>query len=549
MRRVSGALPEGMQPWEPSLAITSTGAITHTLQAPNSPGLWYVMSEAVTPDGARARSWSVMRVEPGPWLQGPPAQSATVGEAATLWTTVHNSGPTVFSSGVRTVEEGSAKIVGASSQPLEVPAGEWRRLSWRVISPQAGAGRVGFAFMPSSDTAGMWTATVRAAAGPRTDVTYTAGVTGGERTVGVAVPSGLAAETLRLEIHASVSMLPALAAAAVSPPGNDVSSAAARLSGPASVASAYARLNAEVPESAALSAVERSMLLQQIYSAQRPDGGWGGDPTPGSSSSVRTTGEVLLALQRMNAYAPAGAQTVQPDLAAVNRALTYLSSEMARPADPVAGAAALDERAFGLYVLAAYRPVAAEVVRPMVLYAGGRENGLTPDGQAWLALALWQSGNSADALAVLNHMLKHEPAAADVTPSMLEAVLEAQRTLPTLAARPADLPDYAAAASAFARALMEARQGAGWATPGMTAHALSALSRYAVTQGDAPEGGLPALELGDRPVQTRSASGDTATVSVVLTGNELHPGMNWLRLIAPAPDRTLYYSLALTATR
>jgi hypothetical protein len=96
---------------------------------------------------------------------------------------------------------------------------------------------------------------------------------------------------------------------------------------------------------------------------------------------------------------------------------------------------------------------------------------------------------------------------------------------------------------------MEARQGAGWASPGMTANALSALARYAVARGDVPEGGMPALELGDRPVQAISASGNTATVSVVLTGNELHPGMNWLRLIAPASDRTLYYSLALTANR
>ena len=549
MRRVSGALPEGPQPWEPSLAITSTGAITHTVQAPNTPGLWYVMSEAVTPDGARARSWSVLRVEPGPWVQGPPAHSATVGEAATLWTTVHNPAPTMFSSGVRTVEQGSVRVVSGSSQPLEVPAGEWRRLNWRVLSHQGGEGQVGFAFIPSSRTAGMWTTMVRADAGPRTNVTYTAGVTSGERTVGVAVPSGLAAETVRLEIHASTSMLPALAAAAASPLGSSVSSAVARLSGPASVASAYARLNAEVPESAVLSTVERSVLLQQIYSAQRSDGGWGGTSSPDGPSSVRHTGEVLLALQRMGAYSTPGVQAVQPDFAAVNRALTYLASEMARPADPKAGAAALDEHAFGLYVLAAHRPVAPEVVRPMMVHAGGTGEGLTPDGQAWLALALWQSGNSADALAVMNHMLKHEPSAAEVTPAMLEAVLEAQRTLPALEARPTDLPDYEAAAAEYARALMEARQGAGWATPGMTAHALAALSRYAVALGDAPEGGLPALELGDRPVQASPASGNTATVSVVLTGNELHPGMNWLRLKAPAPDRTLYYSLALTATR
>ena len=450
---------------------------------------------------------------------------------------------------MRTVEEGPVRVVSGSSQPVEVPAGEWRRLSWRVLSTQGGDGRVGFAFMPSSGTGGTWTAGVRATAGDRTDVTYTAGVTSGERTVGVAVPSGLSGDAVRLEIHASVSMLPALASAALSPSGGDVSSAAARLSGPATVASAYARLNAEVPQSAALSPVERSVLLQQIYSAQRPDGGWGDDPEPTGPSSVLRTAEVLLALQRASGYAPAGGQAVQPDMAVVNRALTYLSSEMARPADPTAGAEALDERAFGLYVLAAYRPVAAEVVRPMMLFAGGQKGGLTEGGQAWLALALWQSGNSADALAVVNHMLKHEPAAAGVTPSMLEAVLEAQRTLPTLEARPTDLPDYEAAAAEYAQALMESRQGAGWATPGMTAHALSALARYAVAQGDAPEGGVPAVELGDRPVQARSASGDTATVSVVLTGTELHPGMNWLTLKAPGPERTLYYSLALTATR
>jgi hypothetical protein len=549
MRRVSGALPEGSLPWEPSLTITSTGAITHTIQAPNDPGLWYVMSEAVTPEGARARSWSVMRVEPGPWVQAPPAYSATVGEAATLWTTVHNPGSVTFSSGVRTVEQGTVRVVSGSSQPLEVPAGEWRRLNWRVLPAQGGEGGLSFGFMPSSGTAGAWPSTVRALEGPRTNVTYTAGVADGERTVGVAVPSGLAAEAVRLEIHASVSMLPALAVAAASPSGTGVASAAARLSGPASVASAYARLNAEVPGSIALSTVERSVLLQQIYSAQRPDGGWGDDPSPEGPGSVLRTSEVLLALQRMSAYAPAGTQAVQPDAAAINRALAYLASEMERPANEAAGPTALDERAFGLYVLATYRRVAPEVVRPMMLFAGGRAGGLTPDGQAWLSLALWQSGNSADALAVVNTMLKHAPAAAEVTPSMLEAVLEAQRTLPTLEARPTDLPDYEAAASEYARALMEARQGAGWVTPGMTAHALAALARYAVAQGDAPEGGLPTLELGDRPVQARPASQDTATVSVVLTGNELHPGMNWLRLRAPGTDRTLYYSLALTATR
>jgi hypothetical protein len=549
MRRVSGALPEGPQPWEPSLAITSTGAITHTLQAPASPGLWYVTAEAVTPDGQRGRSWSVMRVEPGPWLQSPPSQSAAVGEAVTLWTTIYNPGPDALSSGVRTVVEGPVKVVSGSSQPLEVPAGEWGRLSWRVVSAQAGDGRVGFAFMPSSGTAGVWAANLRTSAGPRTDVTYTAGVTTGERAVGVAVPSGLSGDSVTLEIHASVSMLPALAVAALSPSGAGVSSAAARLSGAASVGAAYVRLNAAVPQSAAQSPVERSVLLQQIYSAQRPDGGWGDDFDPAEPSSVGRTAEVLLALQRAGGYALAGAQTVQPDMAVVNRALTFLSSEMARPANPTAGSEALDERAFGLYVLAAYRPVAPEVVRPMMLYAGGQKDGLSADGQAWLALALWQSGNSADALAVVNHMLKHEPATTGVTPAMLEAVLEAQRTLPTLQARPTDLPDYAAAADRYAQALMETRQGAGWATPATTANALSALSRYAVARGDAPESGMPTVQLGDRPVQARPASGDSATVSVVLTGNELHPGMNWLTLKAPGPERTLYYSLALTATR
>jgi hypothetical protein len=389
-----------------------------------------------------------------------------------------------------------------------------------------------------------------------TNTTYTAGVLTGERNVGVAVPWDLSDDNIRLEVRASDSLLPALAGVAVdlqnsTVEGTDgVSMAAARLSVPASVASAYARLNSSLPNNVTLSSVERSLLLQQLYSAQHADGGWSYTLDAAGVSSLRKTGEVLLAFHRQSAYSGG----VAPDQAVINRALDYLSNEVDRPVgiDPITDR--LDEHAFGLYVLSLYGRESAELVRSLLAYATSDNDGhtLSPDGQAWLALALWQVGNGADAVALLDDiLLVGQGAAQPASAPLLEALVVGLQSLPAGGARSSDLPDYAASARPIVRALMEAREGAGWRTPALTADAVWALSRYTAAGGDSSQAGAdtPMLLLDDRPVQTGGLPGNFATISVVLSGAELRPGTNRLKLKAPSADQVMYYSLTLIATR
>jgi hypothetical protein len=85
----------------------------------------------------------------------------------------------------------------------------------------------------------------------------------------------------------------------------------------------------------------------------------------------------------------------------------------------------------------------------------------------------------------------------------------------------------------------------------MTADAVWALSRYAAVEGDAPQSsvGTPTLVLGDHQLQAAGLPGNPGTLSVVLSGAELRPGTNRLKLKAASADQTMYYSLTLIATR
>jgi hypothetical protein len=562
LRRVSGDVSpavSGSQDWKPGLSLSPNGTLNTTLQAPNTPGLWYVMAQAATPEGNNTVNWSVVRVMPGPWIQLPPAGEAVAGEPHPFSVVVHNPTADSLITGIRTSAQGDFQVEDAGSQPVDVAAGSWKRIDWRVLSGKPGAGSVAFSFMPSSGASGSWALDLRSLANPRTDTTYTSGMLDGERSVGVAVPWGLSDDSVRLEVRVSNALLPALAGIVTDlrsvttvAATDGVSAAAARLSAPASVAGAYAHLNSTLPSGLALSGVERSLLMQQIYSAQHADGGWGYTLDGTGASSVRKTAEMLLAFHRMSTYA--GGDALTPDQGVISRATAYLSSEIGRPLNANADADALDERAFGFYVLSLFGTVSAEPVRAMLAYAASDlgERGLSIDGQAWLALALWQVGNGADAVALLDQLLLSEQSTSGpVSAPLLDALVAGLQSLPASAMRSSDLPDYDAYANRCAHALMEARRGAGWDSTSATSDAVWALSRYATAEGAVPLGsaGAPTLTLGDRQVQAAPLPGNPGTLSVVLSGAELRPGTNWLKLKSSSTGQAIYYSLTLIATR
>jgi hypothetical protein len=399
---------------------------------------------------------------------------------------------------------------------------------------------------------------VLASGNPSVETTYASGLVSGERTIGVQVPSGLPDQGVQLEVRVSTALLPALAdiasglSAGAAPAGSGAGSAAARLSAAASVASAYRNARSNLAAQVELSAIERSLLLQQIYSAQRPDGSWGS--TPSGPSGISETAQVLLALRRQS-FAESGSSTHLPvDTSVVNRGLAYLSAQIARPLGDAPTAASLDERAYGCYVLALYGNLSPELARPMIAYVSpsAEEAGLSPVGQAWLALALWQLGNTEDALALVDRLLLAPPEVQIAASApLLEALIAVGSSLGEPGAQ--DLAEYESAARTYARVLMESRRGVGWSTPSATADALWALSRYAVLQGEEPERSAPVITLNDRTVASSpSAAGspdNPASISVVLSDDALHPGTNWLKLKAPISGQSLYYSLTLRATR
>ncbi|HYO48681.1 MAG TPA: Ig-like domain-containing protein [Chloroflexia bacterium] len=556
LRRVS--YPDGNEDaylsWESGVKIDSSVPATATLTAPG-PGLWYVMAEVGTDDGIYMQSWSVVRVMPGPSIQAPSMQKAPSGVTQNVSIIVHNPGEEPISSGVRAVGSGSLRVLGGGSQPVEVAAGGWQRLNWSYVAASPQQAQIEFQFMPSSGVEGAWTLDVQAEVNPRTVVTYASGVFVGERLVGVQVPSGLSSDRVELEIRASTSLLPALANIASGLPvgqvgqGDGADWAATRLSGASSVAAAYNRAGYG-PAAIELSSVERSLALQQIYAAQHADGGWGVE-----GSDVESTAHVLLALRRQQiSWTGAGGEAIPPaDVEVISRGLAYLAYEVGRPLTDRETQALMDERAYGLYALASYGQADAEWARALMAYAGSGSGQVTLSraGQAWLALALMQSGSTQDAFALVDRLLQARPASAD-TDVALEPLLEllvASGSTSRVGAGATNKATYEAGAASYARSLMEARRGTGWSSPAATAGALWALSLYAKATGEKPVRGSPSVTLHDRPVQAAVLPDDPGTISVVLPGDALQAGNNWLKLKAPAPDQSLYYSLTLRVTR
>ncbi len=239
------------------------------------------------------------------------------------------------------------------------------------------------------------------------------------------------------------------------------------------------------------------------------------------------------------------------DMAVVNRGLVYLYNQLNRPVGADEDTDALDSRAYGLYVLSLYGVLQPEMARPFIAYASANGPGgrLSEAGQAWLALALWQAGSTQDALALLDHLLAVlSPAGSSGPgtdqPGTLAPVLEA-----LVMASGHDRSTYQPAAARYVRALMESRQGPGWGDPATTANALWALSRYAIQSGEQPLPGSPVIFLNDHPLQAAGRGNSADTISVVVGGDVLAAGTNWLRLQAPTTGQTLYYSLTLKATR
>jgi hypothetical protein len=566
------------QGWEPGLNLQTGRPVTATLTAPVSPGLWYVMSQASTEYGAVVRAWTVVRVLPGPVVQLPPAREARAWEALLLPVVVHNPTNRDLAADLRATDagagagasEGTIKIVGGNPQPVSVAAGGWQRLDWQVLATAPGPAHIRFSFAPGAGIEGAWDFTLYAHDSPRTITTYASGLLTEQRSVGVQVPSGLSDDAVQLEIRASTSLIGTLSEvaadlAATAPyikPGERAVLAAARLSSASVMASAYRQLGLYPPAGVQISGVEQALLLQELYSAQQPDGGWGSDVDGAGQSRLVDTANVLLALRRHSlawAGTEAGAggwPSIDVDMAVVNHGLVYLHNQLSRPVGTYEGAGALDSRAYGLYVLSLYGVLQPEMARPFIAYASANGPGdrLSQTGQAWLALALWQAGSTQDALALLDHLLSVLSPAGSNGPGAGQPGTQAPVLEALVLASGHDRSTYQPAAARYVRALMESRQGSGWGDPATTANALWALSRYAIQSGEQPRPGPPVIFLNDHPVQAAGEAGadrgnSTDTISVVVGGDVLAAGTNWLKLQAPTTGQTLYYSLTLKATR
>jgi tetratricopeptide (TPR) repeat protein len=199
-------------------------------------------------------------------------------------------------------------------------------------------------------------------------------------------------------------------------------------------------------------------------------------------------------------------------------------------------------------------------VRPLLAFAipdpVGKAPILTIDGLAYLALALMQLGRTDDALALLDSAIRLQPAdSAPASAPMLIALLQAEADAQAggqpfasnyIAIRN---PQSAARNSRYAESLMGAREGAGWHTPLMTADAIWALALYAAMEGEDAGADIPTLLLDDRPIKPTDSNGVPGELSVLLSGDELRAGTNWLKLRSPASGEPLYYSFTLIATR
>lgn len=558
LRRVSGGTEaDSLQSWEPSIELQATTTTTSTLQAPNEPGLWYVMAEAATPDGGLARTWSVVNVTPGLTIQMPPAQSTVAGEPQSVWTVMFNPGDKTLTPRLEMLGNGSVTPL-SGEQTIEIESGSWHSIGWRFVAQTPGASALVLSSPHDSSSLGTYTLRIKASRNPRTNATYSSGVINSERNVGVQVPSGLIANAIQLQVRASTSLLPALASIAGDLPaqtdstGEGVAIAAARLSAQYSVASAYHQLDVQPPAGTELLSVERSLLIQQLYSAQHADGGWGALLDGSGPSSITSTAQVLLAMRRHDIASGSDPQPVL-DKDVIKRGIAYLSSEVTHPVGEEATTSVLDVRARGFYILSLYAELEPQWARTFIVYASyssqKRGQGLSRDGQAWLALALWNAGQQEDGLALLDRLLSTEPDIQQaVSAPWLESLVAASHRQIGVGSNRAN-STYELAATKVAHALMAARQGAGWSNPSETADAIWALSRYAVQANDKPGTAAPALTLNGQVIQAPSQQNDPATISIVLTGDALHAGTSWLKLRASSSEQPLYYSLTLLATR
>jgi hypothetical protein len=563
-RRVADmASSDGVRAWEPGVSISAAEPASTTPTAPASPGLWYVMAEAATYDATPVRSWAVVEVVPGVSLQLPPAQRTNALQPLAVSVMVHNPTGERISSGVRVVATGNLKVSGGGSQAVDVAPGGRQRLDWQLVATRPGPAVARFFFMPSAGVSEVWTLEVLADENPRTVTTYASGVLAGERTIGVQVPSGLSDDAVELEIRVSTSLLSMLSGivsdlpAVYTKPGERVALAATRLSSTSSVAAAYRRLGYGDPELEP-SSVQHSLVLQQLYSAQNADGGWGKGADGFGNSQVADTAHALLAMRRHSiAWLDAGGEP-QPavDPVVVNRGLAYLYMQLLRPPGPQEGEASLEERTYGLYVLALYGKLEPELARQYVAYAAPHRQDLklSAAAQAWLALALWQSGSVSDALALANRLLAAQPdeQVGALAPMLELLVMASNAGTPDAyyAQGTLDRGKYRAAAAQYATLLVEARRGVGWSDPVHTANAVWALSRYAEETEEEVQSGVPLIDLNDHPVQVLGRRDNRGAVSLAVSvpGHALRAGNNRLEL-KPTAGQTVYYSLTLRATR
>lgn len=556
-RRAGGSTYDLPASWEPSVAITSSGALTLTMQAPTTPGLWYLLGSAATANGT-AHSWTAIRVLPSPWVQTPAAAYAEAGLDTVIGLRIFNPTDIALDATLRPGNNTAARQVYA-------PAHGWADQTWKLSAGSAGASTLDFSLSSGALTWGGWPMTATYTPHLQTNFTYTAGTITGERNVGVAVPWDISGGKVSLEIRASTSLLSALSGIArdlynaPSAPADGVSSAAARLSAGSPVASAYGRTEGTLPDSLLLSSVEISSLMQQLYSAQHSDGSWGTSLAGDGTGTMGQTAAVLLAFYR-SSYYPYSDGHLQADPTVVQNALNYLEAELSRPIAMSASQATLDARAYALYAYSLYRSLPADWARPMLAYvlrdASGLADSLSVDGQGYLALAFMQQGATDDALALLDTTLRVQPAATPpASAPMLIALLQAEAVVP-----PDGQPFNATYAtvrnpqsplrnSRYVDALMQAREGSGWHTPLITADALWALSLYAALEQQNVRSDMPGVYLGDRPIQATTSTGIPGELSVLLSGDQLKAGTNWLKLRSPSPGEPLYYSLTLIATR
>jgi hypothetical protein len=575
LRRLGSSESTATVGWEPTLSLLASGVASTTLQAPTEPGLWYVVAEAATQDGVYSRASTVLRVVPGLSLQLPPALQIEKGKSQSVSVVLYNPTGEAVNASLYANSDGVLVRQDSELQNASIAPGGWGRLAWRYSAVSVGASTLDFKLATGGNHSIINTLPVQAVAGTADTTTHFSGLLSGEQQIEVHVPSGLRQDDVTLEVRVSTSLLSALAQIAQELPATPedqtqgISLSAALLSSAPAVEAALRHAQGTGKAELEQTDLTRSLLLQDIYSAQHPDGGWGASLDTNGTSQVAGTGRVLLAMRRLSIASPnvaSSQEDVALDGSVIQRGLAYLTAELARPVDEKAAPASLEERAFGFYVLSMYGMLDLEQARSMMAYAGTNSSlKLTHAGQAWLALALWQEGHTGDALVLANRLMRaQENLDRAALAPMLELTLSAGSsfgeegsTTPGIMTR-RDAAIYEAAAQSYAGALMESRQGLGWADPGSTADAVWALSLYASQERLEMQPGRPTITINDRQVQITQPAADSHaganatdvdTVSIRLPGNTLHAGTNWLTLKAPSPGKELYYSLTLKVQR